>query len=239
MFGLNVMAFLLMGLQVRGILSQSETPWNSYALALSVLGCCIVVRLAWVMFYNTVLRWVRRKQGASAAVMRELRPATGVVLAWAGMRGIVTLGAALALPADFPHRDLIQFVAFAVVLGTLGFQGLTLRPLIEWLPMPPDTREDEGAMAREEAAKAALRSLGDERDTRAGQVLAQQYERRLAEHGQAIEATTLMRLQRQVLGAEREAIDGLHRDGKINDEVFHEMEEELDWAEAALTRRDA
>ncbi len=235
-FGLNVMAFLLTGLQVRGIVDRLASPLDSIELALAVLACCILVRLAWVMSYTGVLRWRRRRRGESRASVREVRPASGLVVSWAGMRGIVTLGAALALPDGFPQREQIEFIAFVVVLGTLGFQGLTLRPLIERLPMPPDTAADEMALARAAAARSALDSLGEARHSEEGQALAQQYERRLAEGGGKIKATELMRLQRTVLGAERDAIEGLHREGTISDGVYHEMEEELDWAEAALNQ---
>ena len=234
-FALNVMAFLITGLQIRAILAELNTPWNYAALAGSVLATCILVRLAWVMVFNTTMRAIQRRDSPiGRSVLREMTPQTGLVVGWAGMRGIVTLGAALALPIGFPERDIIQFTAFAVVLGTLGFQGLTLRPLIERLALPPDTRRDEAARAREQAARAALDSLRDERRSEAGHVLAQQYERRLTEHGHPIEATKLMRLQSRVLGAERDRMRDLHREGAISDDTFHEMEEELDWAEAAL-----
>lgn len=236
-FALNVMAFLLTGLQIRVILGELQSPWRSAALALAVLAVCIVVRLAWVMLYTMTVREVRRRRGPKArASMRQLTPQTALVVGWAGMRGIVTLGAALALPASFPQRDLIQLVAFAVVLGTLGFQGLTLRPLIERLTLPADTSGDDEARARAEAAQAALDSLGEERGTKAGQVLAQQYERRLAEGGHAIEATALMQLQERAFIAERARIYDLHREGALGDDIYVELEEELDWAEAALGR---
>ena len=236
-FALNVMAFLLTGLQIRAILDNLNTPWNYGALALSVLTTCIVVRLSWVMTYTTLVRWRQRPDRAQGrTILREVTPQTAVAVGWAGMRGIVTLGAALALPAAFPERDLIQFAAFAVVLGTLGFQGLTLGPLIERLTLPADVHADQEALARAEAARAALDSLGAERDSEAGHALAQQYQRRLAEHGKPIEATSLMRLQRRTLAAERERMQHLRRRGDIGDDVFQEMEEELDWAEAALGR---
>ena len=178
-FGLNVLAFLITGLQIRSIFGELNKSWNYLTLALSVLAACILVRLAWVLTYTTITRWqIRRRGQRRESKLRQITPQTGIVVGWAGMRGIVTLGAALALPGDFPHRDLIQFTAFAVVLGTLGLQGLTLRPLIEWLTLPGDTRDDETAMARKAAARAALVSLDGDRCSKAGQVLARQYENR-------------------------------------------------------------
>jgi Na+/H+ antiporter len=237
-FGLNVMAFLLTGLQIRGILAELNTPWNYAALAGAVLATCILVRLAWVMAYTAVARWtigVRAKR--EGGVVTQYTPQGSLVIGWAGMRGVLTLGTALALPAQFPERGLIVFTAFAVVLGTLGFQGLTLRPLIERLSLPRDTREDEAALARVEALRAAIESLGAERDSEAGQVLARQYEARLAEHGRPSDATGLLRLRGRMLEAERDRLEHLHEEGQIGDPIYRALQEELDWAEAALDSR--
>ncbi len=233
-FGLNVLAFLITGLQIRQIFDELNKNWNYLALAASVLVACIVVRLGWVMVYTLTLRWrIARREGGEKK-LHQVTPQTAMVIGWAGMRGIVTLGTALALPLDFPQRDLIQFTAFTVVLGTLGFQGLTLRPLINWLTLPVDTSDDEATMARAQAAQAGLASIESERDSRAGKVLIQQYETRVARDGEPVDATGLMRLQRQALAAEREQVMRLHQAGRINDEVFAGLEEELDWSEAAL-----
>src|SRR4051812_12260511 len=91
-----------------------------------------------------------------------LRPSvgSGLVVSWAGMRGIVTLAAALALPQEFPSRDLIVLVAFSVVLGTLVLQGLTLKPLLRMLALKDgDPVEDEVRGARERLLAAALEQL--------------------------------------------------------------------------------
>ena len=91
-----------------------------------------------------------------------LRPTagSGIVISWAGMRGIVTIAAAMALPPRFPYRDLIVLTAFLVVLGTLIIQGLTLKPLLRWL----DLRDDdpvgrETQAARERALSAGLSAI--------------------------------------------------------------------------------
>lgn len=234
-FSLNVLAFLITGLQIRGIFDELNKDWNYLALAAAVLLACILVRMWWVLSYTMLTRWrIGRDSANPARKLRQITPQTAIVVGWAGMRGIVTLGTALALPSDFPHRDLIQFTAFAVVLGTLGFQGLTLKPLIGWLTLPGDTSGDEIAMARSEAAQAALTSLGSDRESRAGQLLARHYETRIAADGEETPETSLSRLQRRTLAAERERIVALHREGRINDEVFGTLEEELDWTEAAL-----
>src|SRR6202011_1054497 len=97
-------------------------------------------------------------------------PGAGLVVGWSGMRGIVTLAAALALPdgspeAGFPYRDLIILCAFCVVLTTLVIQGLTLRPLLAVLGLKDDgTVEREVRIARVETARAALQVLEQEQE---------------------------------------------------------------------------
>ena len=234
-FGLNVLAFLLTGLQIRQIFAELNKSWNYLALAAAVLAACIAVRLAWVLIYTAFTRWrIARSSKQRRHKLRQITPQTALVVGWAGMRGIVTLGAALALPANFPQRDLILFTAFAVVVGTLGFQGMTLKPLIAWLTLPDDPAEDEMATVREAAARAALASIDGQDESRASRLLAQQYETRLAADGEPVDSTGLARLQLRALVAEREHIVSLHRAGQIDDEVFGDLEEELDWTEAAL-----
>jgi len=113
--------------------------WHYCVVAAAVLSTAIVARIAWVMIYNTGLRLKARFIGF--AVSRRIGAPiakNGVVVAWCGMRGIVTLAAAFALPDGFPYRDLILLAAFAVVLGTLLIQGLTLKALIIALKFPSD-----------------------------------------------------------------------------------------------------
>src|SRR6201986_5258545 len=99
----------------------------------------------------------------------------GIVIAWCGMRGIVTLAAAFALPEGFPYRDFILLTAFAVVLGTLVIQGLTLKPLMALLHMPDDDPVAKVLkVARAMALKAALAALeGD--DSEAPEALRREY----------------------------------------------------------------
>ena len=113
------------------------------------------------MFFNAVVRWRHRRFGFNPP-RPMLRPTvrTGLMISWSGMRGIVSLAAALALPTAFPYRNLILLTAFAVVLGTLLIQGLTLKPLLRAL----DLRDDDPVgrelrAARERALGAGLESL--------------------------------------------------------------------------------
>src|SRR5437867_5803870 len=166
-FALNILAFIFIGLQVRPILESLEAADRGryFAVAGAVLLTVIVVRFAWHMSFNAVIRRRHRRFGFHPP-RPMLRPTvgSGLVISWAGMRGIVTLAAAMALPASFPFRDLIVLTAFSVVLGTLVLQGLTLGPLLRAL----DLRDDdpvghEVASARERALRAGLERLDGDR----------------------------------------------------------------------------
>ena len=125
-FVLNILAFIFIGLQIRPILESLEPAARGryFAVAGAVLLTVIVVRLVWHMSFNAVIRWRDRRLGFHPP-RPMLRPTvgSGLIISWAGMRGIVTLAAALALPAGFPFRDLIVLTAFPVVLGTLVDPG--------------------------------------------------------------------------------------------------------------------
>ena len=121
-------------------------------MAGAVLLTVIFVRLAWHMSFNAVVRWRHRRRGFHPP-RPMLRPTvgSGLIISWAGMRGIVSLAAAMALPSAFPYRDLIVLTAFSVVLGTLVIQGLTLKPLLRALDLHDDDpvgRELSAARAR-------------------------------------------------------------------------------------------
>lgn len=134
-FMLNVMAFVMIGMQLRPIWSNlDETLRLQYCLvAAAVLATVIVTRIVWVMSYNTLLRATISRYGFNPRRPSLARPTFkgGILVSWCGMRGIVTLAAAFALPEGFPFRDLILLTAFSVVLGSLVIQGLTLRPLVK------------------------------------------------------------------------------------------------------------
>ncbi len=140
-FLLTGMSFLLVGLELRPIL-DSLTNRTSGSLAvesLAVVGVVIVVRMVW-MFGATALPGGQRLFGATEATARSWRETT--VVGWAGMRGAVSLAAALALPQDFPQRDLIIFLTFGVIVATLVGQGLTLPPLIRRLGLVTRDQQD-------------------------------------------------------------------------------------------------
>src|SRR5437899_2331366 len=140
-FVLNVLAFVIMGLQARPILNRLSSESLAHALLVSgaVLATVIVVRIAYVMAYNTIARLKNRWFGV--ALTPGTAPPTvagGLLVSWCGMRGLVTLATAFALPSGFPGRDLIVLCAFCVVLGTLVIQGFTLRLLLDRLGFEAD-----------------------------------------------------------------------------------------------------
>src|SRR5256885_3160301 len=144
-FVLNVLAFILVGLQLRPILQRLDRPQllDYLATAAAVCAVVIVVRMVWALAYALAERWPRRHPAHPRLAQRDsLRSA--IAIGWSGMRGIVTLAAGLALPAAFPGRDRVLFTAFCVVLVTLVLQGGTLAPLMRLLRL-----EDDGAIENE------------------------------------------------------------------------------------------
>ena len=178
------------------------------------------------------------------------------MVAWSGMRGAVSLAAALALPfgtlagTPFPDRELIVFLAFTVILATLLMQGLTLPRLICRLGVEEDgTSEREESKARLKAAKAAIARIDElaaeewVRDETAERMRGA-YEYRLnrfrarfddSDDGDYEErSAAYQRLRREVLEAERSMIVQLRRQGTINDEVMHRIERDLDLEDSRL-----
>jgi monovalent cation/hydrogen antiporter len=246
-FVLNVLAFVLIGLQLRGIITRVSAPeWSTFLpCAAAVCGTTVLVRIVWVMSHNLIARWWVR-----SARQPLTRLGTGVLVSWCGMRGIVTLAAALALPnggsgASFPHRGLIVFCAFSVVLCTLIVQGSTLRPLMKWLDLEDDgSVEREMMLARAETARAALGLLRERADQPFAQALSREYEARLlsGERGLPVEAAgesagALAELQRSAVEAQRRRLMDLRASNVIGDDAFHALEEEIDLLELSADAR--
>jgi CPA1 family monovalent cation:H+ antiporter len=238
-FMLNVLAFVFIGLQIRPILDGLEPGARGpyFAVACWALLTVIVVRIAWHMSFNAVVRWRDRRFGFRPP-RPMLRPSvgSGLVISWAGMRGIVTLAAALALPAMFPFRDVIVLTAFSVVLGTLTLQGLTLGPLLRAL----DLRDDdpvgrELGAARERALNAALASFEDDRSPVAAAVR-EEFNAHLRSAGADPDGSRRPAhhdIHLRALRAARDAVLAMRASDEIGDDAFHQMEEELDWIEMA------
>jgi monovalent cation/hydrogen antiporter len=253
-FVLNVLAFVMIGLQLRGIVTRMKSSDTHTYLVCAVAVCVAVVvtRILWVMCYRTIATWVLRFRGRG-------RPATimptyggSLIVAWCGMRGIVTLAAALALPdgsaaTAFPYRDLIILCAFCVVLTTLVVQGMTLRPLMVWVGLKDDgSVEREIQLARAETARAALRVFEGQPSRPAIDEIRRAYEARIrvseAQQGDRPAGTAgsgpdLNELRQRAIAAQRAALVDLRARWVIGDDAFHAAEEEVDLLELAADAR--
>ncbi len=207
---------------------DSHEQIRYFWLALAVLATVMLVRFAWHMSFNAVVRWRHRRYGFHPP-RPMLRPSvgSGLLISWAGMRGIVTLAAAMALPTAFPQRGLIVFTAFAVVLGTLTLQGLTLKPLLRRLNLHDgDPVGQEVAMARQKALQAALASI--DQVSPMAELVRREFQMRL---GTVDSADGQVR--RQALRQARQTVLDMRTRQEIGDDAFHRVEEELDWLEMA------
>ena len=261
-FVLNVLAFILVGFQLKAILGRIDagTLVNYAVVAAAVCATVIVARIAWVSGAAAFSRWRCRPRPDGAPGPHDrvgLSKRAAAVVGWCGMRGIVTLAAALALPtggADggaFPYRDLILFTAFSVVLGTLVVQGMTLRPLMTALELKDDgSVEREVRFARVETLRAALGATTQLPGEEMSGLLRQRYEvllrRAEAElaagdaspNGESPRSDGSFNVDsaivRTATSAERQRLLALRADGTIGDAAFQRIEQELDWEELDL-----
>jgi Na+/H+ antiporter len=245
-FVLNTLAFIFIGLQIRPILNSLEPSARReyFTVAITVLATVIVVRIVWHMSFNAAIRWRERRLGFHPP-RPMLRPTvgSGLIISWAGMRGIVTLAAALALPAAFPFRNLIVLTAFSVVLGTLVLQGLTLKPLLRALDLQDDDPVGhEVDVARERALQAGLASFDDDRSAVAATVRQEFIAHLAAPHDDPgagdPEQSAHGEIHSGALRAARRAVLLMRANDEIGDDAFHQMEEELDWLEMAGGRNE-
>src|SRR6266516_7890147 len=250
-FVINALVFALVGLQLSRILDAltglSAGRLTLYAVL--VTGTVVVTRIFWLPILSYLPR--RLFSRSTPAPFAQT-----MVISWAGMRGAVSLAAALAITlttdagARFPQRDLIVFLTFAVILGTLALQGLSLPLLLRALRLQPDhLDEKEDAKARIRAAEAALSRLGELEDEDwvrddTAQRLRGLYNFRRdrfssrfdAESDGAIEerSQNYQRLRRELLEAERSEIVRLRRAGVINDDAMRRLQRDLDLENARL-----
>jgi CPA1 family monovalent cation:H+ antiporter len=254
-FVLNAFAFLLIGIELPVIVETLAPHVRDYVLyGLLVSATVIAVRFAWIFVATYFPRLVRRLFGARV----PFPPWQEVTVAsWAGMRGIISLAIALALPytlgdQPFPQRSVTIFLTFCVIFVTLMLQGLTLRPLIELLGVTETSRSRqretglriralEAGIARLQAGDAK-RQTPSERDI-AGRIL-DEYQQRIdvlrgkAAQDEAIEATESRidrTLQKEALTAERRAIAAMRSAGEIPDDIYHSIEYDLDLATLRLS----
>jgi len=257
-FLLNALLFVLVGLQMHTVLDQLDSRDGGELVAQAALISIVVilVRVAWVFGLSAVSRSVRERIGGSNAVA-DWKETT--IIAWSGMRGAVSLAAALAIPlqtdagAAFPERDLILFLTFSVIIATLVLQGLALPLVIRLLHLEEDTSdEDEELEARLEIAFAAIdrvEQLAEEewppddtidRVRRLYDYRRRRFSSRIGgdEHDDEFDyeerAEVYKRVMSEVLGAQRVVLRRLRDEGRITDEVRRAVEQDLDFEEARL-----
>jgi Na+/H+ antiporter len=252
-FLLNGFIFLLIGLQLPEVLhrlsGRSIPQLVGYATLISV--AVIVIRMLWVFpatYLPRLLSPTLRKHDPYPAWQHVM------IVAWTGMRGVVSLAAALALPlvvadgSPFPGRDLILFLTFVVILVTLVVQGLSLPHLICWLGVQDDgSSEKEERHARLKANQAALARLEKHQTDINPQLLTRlrfEYEDRIQQlqdenlhhkdKAKGIFSEEYERLSRETLQVERQVILQLRNEHVINDEVLRRIQHDIDLAEARL-----
>jgi len=247
-FVLEALVFVLIGLSLNGVLARlgAAGAMALLPLALLITAALTLARFSWVFtgsYLSRLLsRWIRTREPAP-------EPAAVLVIAWAGMRGVVSLAIALALPADFPGRDLILFLTFFVILVTVLIQGTTLGPLIQWLGVARPTAGDgvpPEARARAELERAALRLIEERGDDEIVGPIARDLIPEFRERaGQAArshqtggaaraEQTARLSLRLDAIEVERTRLLAMHRAGDIHDEVVQILEQELDFDELRL-----
>ena len=237
-FLLNVLAFLLMGMQIRLIVGGMAPGrfWAAARFATLVVVIVVVARMAIIIGYNRLMAWFYRRRG-------EEPPATvaqAVLVGWSGMRGVVTLATAFALPAGFPQRDLAALSAFAVVLATLVVQGATLGPLIRLLRLDQgEARDREVKEARTALADAALHSLDGDRGEEGAHL---RYVFGIQRQAAADGATRALDRMREAglaaIRAQRKALEGLRGSHRVGVDAYLLLQEELDWKELTLLPED-
>ena len=260
-FLLNSLVFMLIGLQLSGIVDRLGTS-SAQDLALYGLLVCavaIAVRFLWIhpaAWLSRVLAG-RDAKSTSDKATAHIPANELVIMSWCGMRGIVSLAAALALPValpngdPFPYRDLIIFLTFVVIAVTLVVQGLTLSPLIRFLKVGQDwSTHDEHQIARAALGTAAATAI-DKEAMEAGadaDVVARiraEFADKIAQSTpdpNAPDETSVLepgaaiarRLRRAGITAERNELLRIWRENLVSDEVLHHIEEELDYQESHI-----
>ena len=250
-FLLNTLIFMLIGMQLSGIVARlaDYSVAQLFFYGTFVSAVAITVRFAWVYpaTYLPLVWKARRGEQVEPPLPGEV-----FIMGWCGMRGIVSLAAALALPVTledgnaFPERDLIIFLTFVVIAVTLVLQGLTLKPLIRVLRLGTDWSFQEerqrAKMALGKAAIAAIDALMEKEGI--PNELAERIRAEFAEkitlsipQGLVLShsgADSAKRLREAAVKAERQELIRVWRENRISDEVLHHLEEDLDYQESRI-----
>ncbi len=254
-FLLNGLLFILVGLQLHGILKLlSAQPYLTLLLYAAVLSLTVILtRILWVVPATYLPRFFSRRvlKGDPYPPWQNV-----AVIAWSGARGGVSLASALAVPlvtatnAPFPQRDMMLFLTFSIIFTTLVLQGLTLPPLIRALHLKDDgTSEKEERHARRSAARQGLARLTElEKDEGIPEEFIEQMRQHYTEQLKHLEKNTddserkrlierknrYLNLHHELIRSERDLIVRLRDDGTINDDALHRVLRDLDLAELRL-----
>jgi Na+/H+ antiporter len=246
---LEAFVFALIGLQLAVVVNELRSGLGAVlAAALAVLLATILARIVWVFPVTYLVRLLPRVRNREGGSWRGT-----AVISWSGMRGVVTLAAAFAVPDQVVGRDVIIFLAFVVTVGTLLLQGLSLPWLIRRLRVY-DTGAQRDALdeaaAKQAAAEAAVRRLDEVTEDGTPEHITVQLRswaeqrangawerlgRPLEEVGES-PTVTFSRLRREMLAAERATFVWFRDQGRLEDDVFVEMLREIDHEEAMLDR---
>ncbi|MEU9030830.1 Na+/H+ antiporter [Streptomyces sp. NPDC048383] len=258
-FVLESVVFALIGLQLPVVLKGLEEyePSSVARYAVLVFLAVVAARFLWVFPATFLPRWLSER-------IRRREPETNwkapVIVGWAGMRGVVSLAIAFSVPLEVPHRNLILFLTFTTVIGTLVVQGLTLPPLIKLLKLPArDVRAETlaEAQAQSEASRAAEDRLAELLEDAEHNALPPPLVERLrtvlerrrnavwerlgevnAQTGESAD-DVYRRLAREMIAAEREVFVALRDARRIDDEMLRALLRRLDLEEAAAYREES
>lgn len=242
---LNVLAFLVIGLELGPTIAAARPGelWRWITVGGAVLATVIAVRLIWTLATSLWARWrIRKGTGPPPDAGPVPGWRTGLIVGWAGTRGLVTIATALALPKGFPEREMLLFAAFTVTLGTLVVQGLTLRPLVLALDLHDDALVDrEVRDARSATAAAAIAALkgqaGPEVDALRHEFETERRVAGTAQDGDGRPTFRVQELRAKALSARRDRLLAMRNEGAIGDDAFHRLEEEFDLADVAVATR--
>ena len=250
LFILNSLIFILIGLQLRNVIA-GITKYSNYELllyGLVISFVVIVVRFMWVVPAALLPRWLSKRIRES----EPFDPRNMVVFGWAGMRGVVSMAAALAIPLTlpggeaFPHRNLVIFLTFCVILSTLVVLGLTLPWIIRRLKLKPHSMVAEEYVVRNQVVSAAIDHIEANMATAPGELLhniKSKYEvkyNRLQRtelpanyfgQGKILPGTVFndfSKMQMDLINVERDEIQKLHVKGHASEAILRKIERELD-----------